>query len=372
MYRAYHAMRGGGLSGPGGKTTHAVYIFVNMLRKLIQDHQPQYIARLVRPARARRSATSWSPTTRPTARRCRRISPSRFRGCTRPAKRSACRSSPRERYEADDVIGTLATKAAARRLRGRDRHRRQGLLSAGPRRHQGLQPARRRHLVRRRGSEGEVRRPAGAGRRRARADGRLHRQHQGRARHRREGRARSHREATARSRSCSRMPPRSRNKRYREGLLEHADDARQSRELARIRIDVPVEFDPEALRYRGAVAPTLLRALHPHGLPIARDGVRADGGYGRQGLRGRRHGEGVAGAGRGAARQPDGSRCACCPTRPSAMRAGIVGLSFSTAPRRARYVPLAAEPRWHRGSVRRSRRAALADGARHGQRPWRC
>ena len=26
MYRAYHAMRGGGLSGPGGKTTHAVYI----------------------------------------------------------------------------------------------------------------------------------------------------------------------------------------------------------------------------------------------------------------------------------------------------------------------------------------------------------
>jgi DNA polymerase I len=43
MYRAYHAMRGSGLSGPGGKTTHAVYIFVNMLRKLIQDHQPKYI-----------------------------------------------------------------------------------------------------------------------------------------------------------------------------------------------------------------------------------------------------------------------------------------------------------------------------------------
>src|SRR6187455_2296075 len=41
------------------------------------------------------------------------------------------------------------------------------------------------------------------------------------------------------------------NKRYREGLLNHADDARQSRELARIRIDVPVEFDVEALRYRG-------------------------------------------------------------------------------------------------------------------------
>ena len=44
MYRAYHAMRGSGLTGPGGRSTHAVYIFVTMLRKLIQDHQPQYIA----------------------------------------------------------------------------------------------------------------------------------------------------------------------------------------------------------------------------------------------------------------------------------------------------------------------------------------
>src|SRR6476646_12152882 len=42
------------------------------------------------------------------------------------------------------------------------------------------------------------------------------------------------------------------NKRYREGLLNHADDARQSRELARIRVDVPVVFDPDGLRYRGA------------------------------------------------------------------------------------------------------------------------
>src|SRR3982751_968696 len=44
MYRAYHAMRGSGLSGPGGRSTHAVYIFVTMLRKLMQDHDPKYIA----------------------------------------------------------------------------------------------------------------------------------------------------------------------------------------------------------------------------------------------------------------------------------------------------------------------------------------
>ena len=42
MYRAYHAIRG--LSGPDGRSTNAVYGFVTMLRKLLADHQPTYIA----------------------------------------------------------------------------------------------------------------------------------------------------------------------------------------------------------------------------------------------------------------------------------------------------------------------------------------
>src|SRR5215216_935593 len=44
MYRAYHAFRGRGLSNQEGHTTHAVYVFVTMLRKLITDHRPEYIA----------------------------------------------------------------------------------------------------------------------------------------------------------------------------------------------------------------------------------------------------------------------------------------------------------------------------------------
>ena len=44
MYRAYHAFRGRGLSNQEGHTTHAVYVFVTMLRKLIQDHAPAYLA----------------------------------------------------------------------------------------------------------------------------------------------------------------------------------------------------------------------------------------------------------------------------------------------------------------------------------------
>ena len=42
MYRAYHAIRG--LTGPDGKSTNAVYGFVTMLRKLIADHEPVYVA----------------------------------------------------------------------------------------------------------------------------------------------------------------------------------------------------------------------------------------------------------------------------------------------------------------------------------------
>jgi DNA polymerase-1 len=44
MYRAYHAFRGKGLSNQEGQSTHAVYVFVTMLRKLIADHGPGYIA----------------------------------------------------------------------------------------------------------------------------------------------------------------------------------------------------------------------------------------------------------------------------------------------------------------------------------------
>ena len=42
MYRAYHAIRG--LTGPDGRSTNAVYGFVTMLRKLLADHHPAFIA----------------------------------------------------------------------------------------------------------------------------------------------------------------------------------------------------------------------------------------------------------------------------------------------------------------------------------------
>ena len=112
MYRAYHAMRGSGLSGPGGKTTHAVYIFVTMLRKLMEDHHPQYIAAsfdLAGPTFRSEMATDYKANRSP-------MPPDLAEQI--PWVHEACEAMgvpilTSQRYEADDVIGTLAVKAAA-------------------------------------------------------------------------------------------------------------------------------------------------------------------------------------------------------------------------------------------------------------------
>jgi len=110
MYRAYHAIRG--LTGPDGKSTNAVYGFVTMLRKLLADHHPDYIAasfdlaaetfrsKLSADYKANRSAMpddlkeqiAWVHEA------CEAMGVPIF---TLPG------------FEADDVIGTLAIKAAA-------------------------------------------------------------------------------------------------------------------------------------------------------------------------------------------------------------------------------------------------------------------
>src|SRR5712691_3428975 len=111
MYRAYHAFRGRGLSDQQGHTTHAVYVFVTMLRKLINDHHPQYLAAsfdLAGPTFRDRISAEYKAT--------RRAMPDDLveqinwvhEACE--AMGVPILTSPG--YEADDVIGTVAIKAA--------------------------------------------------------------------------------------------------------------------------------------------------------------------------------------------------------------------------------------------------------------------
>src|SRR5436190_1335580 len=155
MYRAYHApvrtADGGLLRNAQGTPTNAVYIFVTMLRKLLNEHRPELIAasfdlpgRTFRDDLVADYKANRAPMPDELAQQI-------------PMVHAACEALgvpilTSERYEADDVIAHAA----------------------------------------------EVK-----------------------------------------------------NKRYREGLLANIENARQSRELARIRTDVPVEFDPDAVRFRG-------------------------------------------------------------------------------------------------------------------------
>ncbi len=218
MYRAYHAIRG--LTGPDGRSTNAVYGFVTMLRKLIADHQPAYIAAafdLAGPTFRDALQADYKANRTP-------MPPDLVEQVA--LVHDACdamgvRVLTHANYEADDVIATLAMRAVEHGFDAAivtgdkdffqlvDGHvrvynpRDEGTWFDGGRRAR------------------EVRRASGPGGGRARAHGRRHRQREGRARDRREGRARADRAARLARRAAggrrgraaealSRGPPQSR------------------------------------------------------------------------------------------------------------------------------------------------------------------
>jgi DNA polymerase I len=342
MYRAYHAMRGSGLTGPSGKSTHAVYIFVTMLRKLLQDHQPEFIAAsfdLAGPTFRSEMATDYKAN--------RRAMPPDLAEQI-PWVHEACEALgvpilTYERFEADDVIGTLAAQASALgfdvAIVTGDKDFFQlvhdGIKVYNPRddgawydadgvkEKFGVAPQQVVDVLALMGdSIDNIKGVPGIGEKGARdliaTYGTLE-------------------ELLAHA-------PDVPNKRYREGLMAHAEDARQSRELAQIRTNVPVEFAAESVRYRGASRErcfelftrlgfrTLVMEYAPTAGTIGKDYaiVRTIEDV-------RELAQSLKDAGRFALR--------VLPDAPSSMRAGIAGLAFSTRDRHARYVPLAERAR---------------------------
>src|SRR6516225_5024698 len=254
MYRAFHApvrtAEGGILRNAAGKPTNAVYIFVTMLRKLIADHKPEYIAASFDlPGRTFRDdmVSDYKANRTPM--------PDDL-AVQIPLVHAACEALGvpilnSERYEADDVIGTLATKAKAagfdvavvtldkdffqlvhdglRVFNPRD----EGTWydAAGVKEKFGVSPEQVVDVMALMGDTiDNIKGVPGIGEKGAR-------------------------ELIAQYGTLENLIAHAsevKNKRYREGLLAHADDARQSQVLARIHTDVPVEFDAEAVRYRGA------------------------------------------------------------------------------------------------------------------------
>ena len=337
MYRAYHAMRGSGLTGPGGRSTHAVYIFVTMLRKLVQDHHPQYIAAsfdLAGPTFRSDMATDYKANRSP-------MPPDLAEQI--PWVHEACEAMgvpilTYQRFEADDVIGTLAARAVEQGFEvaivtgDKDFFQlvHDGIKVYNPRddgtwydasgvmEKFGVAPEQVVDVLALMGdSIDNIKGVPGIGEKGAR------------------DLIASYGSLEALLSHASEVS----NKRYREGLLGHAADARQSRELARIRTDVPVEFQAEALRYRGVSRERCFELFTRLGfrtlvMDYAPDAKSVGKDYGLvQVIEGVRE---LAAELRGAGRF--GFRV--LPDQPSAMASGIAGLAFSIGPRQARYVPL--------------------------------
>ena len=108
MYRAYHAIHG--LTGPDGRSTNAVYGFITMLRKLIADQQPEHVAAafdLAGPTFRKELAADYKANRAPMPPDLAEQIPWVHQACEALGVPVVTFAG----YEADDVIGTLATHA---------------------------------------------------------------------------------------------------------------------------------------------------------------------------------------------------------------------------------------------------------------------
>jgi DNA polymerase-1 len=335
MYRAYHAIHG--LTGPDGKSTNAVYGFVTMLRKLLVDQKPDFIAAsfdLPGPTFRDAMVTDYKANRAPM--------PGDLAEQI-PWVHAACEALGvpiivAEGFEADDVIGTITERAAGEGYQvaivtgDKDLYQlvRDGVRvfnprdegtwydNAGVKEKFGVSPDQVIDVLALTGDTiDNIKGVPGIGEKGARelitTYGSLE-------------------QVIA---QAAEIP----QKKYREALLAHLDDARQSFELARIRRDVPVPFDLDAFRYRGPSRErcyelfsslgfrTLVREFAPSVESIVRQYELVESIEGLQALA-----AALRSAGRFALR--------VLPSDPSAMRADIVGLAFATSPRRAWYVPV--------------------------------
>jgi DNA polymerase-1 len=341
MYRAYHApvrtAEGGLLRNAKGQPTNAVYIFVTMLRKLLSEHKPRYIAASFDlPGRTFRDdlVTDYKANRAPM--------PDEL-AVQIPMVHAACEALgvpilTSERYEADDVIGTLATKAAGsgfnvaivtldkdffqlvhdgiRVYNPRD----EGTWydAAAVREKFGVAPDQVVDVMALMGDTiDNIKGVPGIGEKGAR-------------------------ELIAAYGTLDNLLAHGadiKNKRYREGLLGHADDARQSQSLARIRIDVPVEFEPAALEYRGGSRERCFAIFNELGFRtiVAEYAPTAD-----TIVKTYRIVNTEAQLGALAARLKTAGRFAfrVIPDGETAMRAAVVGFAVSTGPRDADYLPV--------------------------------
>ena len=336
VYRAYHGIRG--LTGPDGRSTNAVFGFITMLRKLIDDEQPELIAAafdLRGPTFRHEMADDYKANRLPMPDDLVEQIPLVHEACTALGVPIVTYQG----FEADDVMGTLAVQATSAGLDvvlvtgDKDffqlvndqvtifNPRDDGVWydAAGVQKKFGVRPDQVVDVLALMGDASDnVKGVPGIGQKGAR-------------------------DLVTGYGSLDRLLAEAADlptKRYRTALTEHADDARQSRDLVRIRTDVPVTLPPELYRFEGPdrarcytlftelgfksllgeFAPTAETVDTDYRLVTDQTGLQALVASVRAAGRCGVHVLAVSGA---------------------ASRSGIVGIALSTAARSARYVPVA-------------------------------
>ena len=336
MYRAYHAI--GGLTGPDGQSTNAVFGFITMLQKLLTSHQPELIAAafdLKGPTFRHELDSNYKANRRPMPDDLVEQVPSVHEACLAlGVPIVTCQG-----FEADDVIGTLTKQAVAvdldvvvvtgdkdffqlvdervRVFNPKDTgiwYDTQGVIEKF-----GVRPNQVVDVLSLMGDASDnVKGVPGIGEKGARAliseFGTLD--------------------------QLLEQADKLQKKTYRTALEKHADDAHRSRELVLIRTDVTLPEDPAQFRYHGPDRKhcftlfsklgfkSLLKDFAPTAENVTTDYRIIDHTAGLQDL---------------AATLRAAGRCGLhilsVSGRPS--RQGIVGLAFSTAARTGYYVPIA-------------------------------
>jgi DNA polymerase-1 len=336
IYRAYHAIRG--LTGPDGRSTNAVYGFVTMLRKLVADQRPELVAcafDLAGPTFRSALAADYKANRPAMPDDLVAQIPLVHRACDAlGVPVLSC-----EGFEADDVIGTVAERATrggydvvivtgdkdmfqlvgdgVRVFNPRD----DGTWydADGVREKFGVPPALVVDVLALTGDPVDnIKGVPGVGDKGAR-------------------------DLIAAFGSLDALLERAAEvtqKKYREALITGADLARQSRELARIRLDAPIAFDVEAFRYQGPDRQacydlfaelgfrSLLSEFAPTAETVARDYAIVETLDEVHALAAE-----LRAAGRFALRT--------LTTAGPAVQAELVGVAVATGGRQARYIPLA-------------------------------
>ena len=338
MYRAYHAIRG--LTRSDGKSTNATYGFITMLRKLLADHQPQYIA-----ASFDLRGTTFRSQIAADYKATRSPMPGDLAEQV-PWVHEACEALgvpiyTAEGYEADDVIGTLAAKAAAHGIQAaivtgdKDFFQLVGdgirvynpkdegtwYDAEGVKQRWGVAPSQVCDVLALMGdSIDNVKGVPGIG----------------------EKGATELISTYGSLEALLQHAPEIKQKRYREGLITYADQARQSRELVTLRTDLDVPFEIERFKFRGAdrercyalFSKMEFRTLVPEYAPTA-SSVEKDYAVIASTEELAALAAEMKAAGRFSMKViTDGT---------APVRATLVGLAVSTAPLKARYIPLGHE-----------------------------